>query len=125
MTQKEFKEFATLKEKLDKEVGDLFSYIKEKYIDCLAFGKWSCIDRYDFDDESITITYYDYGYDLYDSRDIEILLDDFFNDPVKWADKWADGIHETKRKKNEREKEYKEKKEREELQRLKEKYESN
>lgn len=125
MTKEEFNEFRILRRKLNKEVNDLFSYIEKNYIDCLEFGKYSSIERYDFDDESITITYYDYGYDLYEYNTIDIPLDDFFNRPLEWADNWANEIREMKRKEKEKEKEHKEKKEREELQRLKEKYENN
>ena len=125
MTREEFEIFKSLKEKFENKVVELFDYIEEKYLDVLEFGKFSCYHHYDMYDDIICIEYYDYGYDLYDSRVIDIPINDFLSNSFEWADNWANDIRETKRKKKEKEKEYIEKQEREELQRLKEKYENN
>jgi hypothetical protein len=123
MTKEELEMFKSLKNKLEDETEELFRYIKDKYVDVLAFGKYSCYHHYNMDDEIIWIEYYDYAYDCYDSRDIDIPINDFVSNPFEWADNWANNIRTKKQKEKDNAIKEKEKKEREELQRLKEKYE--
>ena len=125
MTKEEFEIFKSLKEKLENEVIELFRYIKDKYIDVLAFGRFAGYHHYGMEDDIIWIEYYDYGYDCYDSRCIDIPINDFLSDPFKWADNWASDIRMKKQKERENAIKEKEKKEKEELQRLKDKYEKN
>ena len=74
-------------------------------------------------DEIIWIEYFDYGYDLYDSRHIDIPINDFLSNPFEWADNWANNIRIKEQEKKDKAIKEKEKREREELQRLKDKYE--
>ena len=123
MTQEEFEMFTNLKEKLEHEVIELFRYIKKKYLDVLAFGRYSSYHHYDMNSEIICIEYFDYGYDLYNSRDIDIPINDFLSNPFEWADNWANNIRIKKQKEKDNAIKEQEKKEKEELQRLKNKYE--
>ena len=123
MTQEEFEMFTNLKEKLEHEVIELFRYIKKKYLDVLAFGRYSSYHHYDMNGEIICIEYFDYGYDLYNSRDIDIPINDFLSNPFEWADNWANNIRIKKQKEKDNAIKEQEKKEKEELQRLKNKYE--
>lgn len=123
MTKEEFETFKSLKEKFEQEVGELFDYIKKKYLDVLKFGKYSSFHHYIMYDDEICIEYYDFGYDLYDSQNLYIPLTDFLSNPFEWADRWANNIRAERQKEEEKAIKAKEKKEKEELQRLKEKYE--
>lgn len=123
MKQEEFEMFKSLKEKLEHEVEELFDYIKKKYLDVLAFGRYSSYHHYDMNDEIIWIEYYDWGYDCYDSRDIDIPINDFLSNPFKWADNWANNIRIKKQKEKDNAIKEQEEKEKKELQRLKAKYE--
>jgi hypothetical protein len=124
MTQKELEMFKSLKEKLEHETIELFDYIKKKYLDVLEFGRYSSYHHYNMNDEIIWIEYFDYGYDCYDSRDIDIPINDFLSDPFKWADNWANNIRIEKQKKKDKAIKEQEEKEKKELQRLKDKYEN-
>lgn len=123
MTQEEFEMFINLKNKFEDEIEELFSYIKGKYSDVLAFGRFASYHHYDMDDQIIWIEYFDYVYDLYDSRHIDIPISDFLSNPFKWADNWANNIRIKRQKEKDKAIKEKEKREREELQRLKDKYE--
>ncbi len=131
MTQEEFEtfkslieKFESLNEKFENEVIELFQYIKEKHLDVLEFGRYSSYHHYDINNEAIWIEYYDSGYDCYDSRNINIPINDFINRPKEWVDEWANAIRKEKTEKEKQKLEIKEKKEREEFERLKKKYES-
>lgn len=123
MTKEELETFKSLKEKLEHEVSELFDYIKEKYLDVLEFGECSSYHHYGMNDEIIWIEYFDYGYDCYDSRDIDIPINDFLSNPYEWANCWANNIRAKKQEEKDKALKAKEKKEKEELRRLKEKYE--
>ena len=123
MTKEELEMFKSLKEKLEHEVMELFDYIKKKYPDVLVFGKYSCYHHFDMNDDIIWIEYYDYGYDSYDSRDINIPINDFLSNPFEWADRCVNNIRAKRQKEKENAIKEKERKEKEELKRLKEKYE--
>ena len=123
MTRKEFDAFIKTRDKLEDEVVDLFGYIKKKYVNLLAFGTYSSYHHHEVLDDSITIEYYDYGYDCYDSSTISIPVDDFLKRPKEWADDWATEILIKRKKKKEQELIMQREKELKELQRLKEKYE--
>ena len=123
MTKEELKTFKGLKEKLENEVVKLFDYIKEKYLDVLAFGRYSSYHHYGMNDEIIWIEYYDYGYDCYDSCDIDIPINNFLSNPFEWADNWAINIRIKKQEEKDRAIRAQEEEEKKELQRLKDKYE--
>lgn len=122
MTKEEFQTLKCLEEKLNNEVIELFDYIKNKYVDVLAFGKDSRYGHYDIDEDIICIEYYDDGYDCYDSRVIAIPINDFVSDSFKWVDNWANNIYIERKKREENVEKRIEERERKELQRLKEKY---
>ena len=123
MTKEELETFKGLKEKLENEVIDLFRYIKAKYLDVLAFGRYSSYHHYGMNDKIIWIEYFDCGYDCYDSSDIDIPIDDFLSNPFEWADNWANNIRIKKQEEKDRAIRVQEEKEKKELQRLKDKYE--
>lgn len=123
MTKEEFETFKGLKEKFEQEVGELFDYIRKKYLDVLRYGEYSSFHHYIMYEDEICIEYYDFGYDLYDSQNLYIPLNDFLSNPFEWADRWANNIRAERQKEEEKAIKAKEKKEKEELQRLKEKYE--
>lgn len=123
MTRKEFDAFIKTQDKLEREVTDLFRYIKGKYVSLLAFGTYASYHHHEVSEDSITIEYYDYGYDCYDSSTITIPIDDFLNRPKEWADDWATEILNKRKKIKEQELIMQKEKELKELQRLKEKYE--
>ncbi len=123
MTKKELETYKSIKKRLEEETLELFRYIKEKHLDVLEFDRWSSYHHYGLNDKTIWIEYYDDGYDCYDSRDIDIPIDDFLNRPKEWVDEWANKIREERKKQKQKQLECEEKREREELQRLKEKYE--
>ena len=123
MTKEEIETLIDLEEKLSKKSQELFSYIYNTYNDVLEFARDSCYNHCEINKDTISIEYYDYGYDRYDSREIEISISDFVSDPFKWADNWANDIYAEEKKKEEAAEKRKEEREREVLRRLKEKYE--
>ena len=93
----------------------------------IEYGKHATMERveWDFSDENtISISYYDHGYDLYCSCTINIPADIFFNENK--IDAWIESLisAELKRQKKDKEalKKIQEEKERKELKRLMEKY---
>jgi len=123
MTKKELETYMFIREKLEEETLELFSYIKEKHLDVLEFNSYSSYHHYGINDEEVWIEYYDYGYNLYDSANIGIPIKDFTTRPKEWVDEWANKIREERKKQKQEQLKNEEKREREELQRLKEKYE--
>ena len=123
MTRKEFNTFIKTRDNIEDEVVDLFGYIKKNYVNLLAFGTYSSYHHHEISDDSITIEYYDYGYDIYESSTITIPVDDFLGRPKKWADDWATENLNKRKKMKEEELAMQKERELKELQRLKEKYE--
>lgn len=124
MTREEFKTYQTLTEKFSEYCDSIFSYIKKNYIDVLKFGKYSAFSHTNLEDNNIIeLEYYDCGYDCYDYDTIKIPIDDFFNDPYKWIDKWTKEIIAKKEATRQRLNEIAEQKERDEYERLKKKFE--
>lgn len=94
----------------------------------IDYGKYATMERieWDFSDENtISVRYYDHGYDLYCSCSINIPADIFFNEDK--IDVWIKSQISTELKRLEKAKEackkIQEEKERKEYERLKEKYE--
>ena len=93
----------------------------------LSYGSYSTFEEVDWcslDETNVTVRYYDNGYDLYDSSDINIPTSILFNDEE--INKWVQGLISDKliliserQKKAELEKEAKE---RAEYERMKKKY---
>ena len=124
MTKEEINIFKNLKEKFEDGTYEIFKYIKTHYEDVLKFGSYSSYHHYGINDKEVWIEYYDCGYDLYDSANIGIPIDDFINRPKEWADEWAKSIRNEKEEERIKQLKEQEKREKEELERLKEKYES-
>ena len=123
MTREEFQTYQTLTEKFSEYCDSVFSYIKKNYISVLKFGKDSAFSHANLEDNNIELEYYDWGYDCYDYDRIKIPIDDFFNDPYKWVDKWAKEIIAEKEATRQRLNEIALQKERDEYERLKKKFE--
>ena len=123
MTQEEIQTLKCLKKKLEEEVIKLFNYIYDTYNDVLTFRKLSSYNYYDIDEDIIRIEYFDYGYDCYESGDIEIPINDFVSNPFEWADNWAKQVRAEKRRVEDAKKIREEEEERKEYERLKNKYE--
>lgn len=122
MTREEFQTYQTLTEKFSKYCEDIFSYVKKNYISFLEFGRDSVFSHANLEDNNIELEYYDWGYDCYDYDTIKIPVDDFFNDPYKWADEWAKAMIAEKEATRQRLNEIAEQKERDEYERLKKKF---
>lgn len=93
----------------------------------IEYGKYATMERieWEFSDENeISVSYYDHGYDLYCSCTINIPADIFFNEDK--IDAWISSIISTELERQEKDREVlkkiQEEKERNELKRLMEKY---
>lgn len=93
----------------------------------IEYGKYATMERieWEFSDENeISVSYYDHGYDLYCSCTINIPADIFFNEDK--IDAWISSIISTELERQEKDREalkkIQEEKERNELKRLMEKY---
>lgn len=93
----------------------------------IEYGKYATMERieWDYSDENnISISYYDHGYDLYCSCSMSIPADIFFNEDKidAWIESLISAELERKKKDEEAIKKIQEEKERKEYERLKEKY---
>ena len=123
MTQKDFQSFKTLKEQLDKEIEELFDYIKENHYDVLEYEEDSFYNRFSIEDDEICIEYNGFWRDDDLSTSIYIPVDDFLTNPTGCADNWAKNERAKRKQEEERKQQMNEERERKELKRLKEKYE--
>lgn len=123
MTQKDFQSFKTLKEQLDKEIEELFDYIKENYNDVLEYGEDSFFNRYSIEDDEICIEYRDFWSDDIYLTDIYIPINEFLTSPTGYIDDWAKNKRAKRKQEEERKQQMNEDREMKELKRLKEKYE--
>lgn len=115
----------------EKEIYRIFNKLLKEDLKAntqiLSYGSYSTFERVDWcslDETNITVIYYDDGYDLYDSSDINIPTSILFNDEE--INKWIQGrisdeliLISERQKKAELEKEAKE---RAEYERLSKKY---
>lgn len=99
----------------------------EAKTDIIEYGKYAYMERieWDFSDENtISIRYYDQGYDLYCSCTMRIPADIFFNDDK--IDAWIESLISAELERQEKDKEVRKKiqeeKEKKEYERLMEKY---
>lgn len=118
----------------EKEIYRIFNKLLKEDLKAntqiLSYGSYSTFERVDWcslDETNITVIYYDDGYDLYDSSDINIPTSILFNDEE--INKWIQGrisdeliLISERQKKAELEKEAKE---RAEYERLAKKYNDN
>ena len=128
----DYKTLIKLVEKYDEEASRVFDKLQkadqEAKTGILHYGSYGTFERveWDYSDEnSISVRYYDHGYDLYESATLSIPADILFDD--KKIDKWIKSeIDKTLEKKEQQRKateKYQEEKERQEYERLKEKFE--
>lgn len=69
---------------IDELVKEIFIYIKSNYQEYLEFGRHSCLERWELDEDELSIKYYDHGYDLYEYRWFEdIPVDTLLNNTWK------------------------------------------
>ena len=131
MEKIDYKTLIKLIEKYDEEASRVFNKLKkadqEAKTGILHYGNYGTFERveWDYSDEnSISVRYYDYGYDLYESATLSIPADILFDD--KEIDNWVKLEIDKALKKKERQRKaaekYKEERERQEYERLKEKF---
>ena len=127
----DYKTLIKLVEKYDEEASRVFNKLQkadqEAKTGVLHYGRYGAFERieWDYSDEnSISVRYYDYGYDLYESATVSIPADILFDD--KKIDKWVKSIIDANLKAKEdaelAKQKAKEEKERQEYERLKEKF---
>lgn len=131
MEKIDYKTLIKLIEKYDEEASRVFDKLQkadqEAKTGVLHYGHYGAFERieWDYSDEnSISVRYYDYGYDLYESATLSIPADILFDD--KKIDSWIKSEVDKALKKKERQRKaaekYQEERERQEYERLKEKF---
>lgn len=131
MEKIDYKTLIKLIEKYDEEASRVFDKLQkadqEAKTGVLHYGHYGAFERieWDYSDEnSISVRYYDYGYDLYESATLSIPADILFDD--KKIDKWIKSEVDKALEKRERQRKatekYQEERERQEYERLKEKF---
>ena len=127
----DYKTLIKLVEKYDEEASRVFDKLQkadqEAKTGILHYGSYGTFERveWDYSDEnSISVRYYDHGYDLYESATLSIPADILFDD--KKIDNWIKSEVDKALEKIERQRKatekYQEEKERQEYERLKEKF---
>lgn len=131
MEKIDYKTLIKLVEKYDIEASRVFCKLKkadqEAKTGILHYGSYSAFERieWDYSDEnSIVVSYYDYGYDLYESTSISIPADILFDDKKidEWIKSEVDKALEGKEQERKATEKHQEEKERQEYERLKEKF---
>ena len=128
----DYKTLIKLVEKYDEEASRVFDKLQkadhEAKTGILHYGHYGAFERieWDYSDEnSISVRYYDHGYDLYESATLNIPADILFNDKKidKWIKSEIDKALEKKEQQRKAIEKYQEEKERQEYERLKKKFE--
>jgi len=131
MEKIDYKTLIKLVEKYDEEASRVFSKLQkadqEAKTGILHYGRYGAFERieWDYSDEnSISVRYYDYGYDLYESATVSIPADILFDDKKidKWIKSEVDKALEKKERQRKATEKKQEEKERQEYERLKEKF---
>ena len=131
MEKIDYKTLIKLVEKYDEEASRVFKKLQradqEAKTGVLHYGSYGTFERieWDYSDEnSISVRYYDYGYDLYESATLNIPADILFDDKKidKWITSEIDKALEKKERQRKATEKYQEEKERQEYERLKEKF---
>ena len=131
MEKIDYKTLIKLIEKYDEEASRVFDKLQkadqEAKTGVLHYGHYGAFERIEWDysnENSISVRYYDYGYDLYESATLSIPADILFDD--KKIDKWIKSEVDKALEKRERQRKatekYQEERERQEYERLKEKF---
>lgn len=64
-----FNNYIESKKAINKLVEEIWNYIDENYKEYLEFGKCSRFHKWSFNPkDGLSISYYDYGYDLFDNE---------------------------------------------------------
>ena len=131
MEKIDYKTLIKLVEKYDEEASRVFNKLQradqEAKTGILHYGRYGTFERieWDYSDEnSISVRYYDYGYDLYESATLSIPADILFDDKKidKWITSEVDKALEKKERQRKATEKKQEEKERQEYERLKEKF---
>ena len=131
MEKIDYKTLIKLVEKYDEEASRIFNKLQRADLEAktgiLHYGPYGTFERieWDYSDEnSISVRYYDYGYDLYESATLNIPADILFDDKKidKWITSEIDKALEKKERQRKATEKYQEEKERQEYERLKEKF---
>lgn len=126
MKRSEIKEFFYLYDKIDKLAEEIFNKFEEANL-LSAYISVPHYERIEFNncDSNLVIRYYDYGYDIYEYRTIEIPFDVIYNNKV---DEYIENLKNERQAKLDAQKQMLEKerleKEKAEYERLKAKYEN-
>ena len=127
----DYKTFIKLVEKYNEEASRVFNKLKtadqEVEADILHFGHYSSFERLEWeysDENSISVKYYDYGYDIHDTDCLDIPADILFDDEKidKWIKSEVDKALEKKEQQQKEKEKCQEEKERQMYERLKEKF---
>ena len=127
----DFKTLIKFVEKYNEEASRVFYKLKkadqEAETDILYFGRYSSFEELElvyFDDNSLSIVYYNYGYDIHETTWLRIPADILFDDEKidKWIKSEVDKALEKKEQQRIAKEKYQEEKERQEYERLKEKF---
>jgi hypothetical protein len=128
---KDYKTLIKLVEKYNEEASRIFYKLKtadqEATAGILHFGRYSSFEKLKMeysDDNSLSIVYYDYGYDIHETDCLSIPADILFDDEKidKWIKSEVDKALEKKEQQRKAKEKYQEEKERQEYERLKEKF---
>ena len=131
MEKIDYKTLIKLVEKYDEEASRIFNKLQRADLEAktgiLHYGPYGTFERieWDYSDEnSISVRYYDHGYDLYESATLSIPADILFDDKKidKWITSEIDKALEKKERQRKATEKYQEEKERQEYERLKEKF---
>ena len=84
--------YLEIKDELNNLAREIFLYIKENYIELLAFGKYSAFDGWKVKDGKFSIKHLDRGYDVYEYS--------YFRIPIKriYEETWKEYIQEQEKK---------------------------
>lgn len=127
----DYKTLIKVIEKYNEEASRIFYKLKtadyEAEAGILHFGRYSSFEKLELecsDDNTISIVYYDDGYDIYDPDYLDIPADILFDDEKidKWIKSEVDKVLEKKEQQRKAKEKYQEEKERQEYERLKEKF---
>ena len=127
----DFKTLIKSVEKYNEEASRVFYKLKkadrEAETNILHYGRHSSFEKLELeysDDNSLSIVYYDYGYDIHETECLSIPADILFDDEKidKWIKSEVDKALGKKEQQRKAEEKKQEEKERQEYERLKEKF---
>ena len=83
ITEKDIKLYQEIFNKLEDLAEEILSWTISNYPKLVNFGGYSTFENFIIESDSLSINYYDYGYDLYDSGVLEIPLKEIYNNSWK------------------------------------------